>query len=110
MQYAILLWQLLEWVNVQQLTWLELQALHINRKASSKFWILSLVTYAGFGMMRTNNWSRFFYADERQADGSPTIPVGGNAAAQMYTELAEAKEQGPWNYTFMEGKGYTEFK
>lgn len=53
---------------------------------------------------------RFYYVDERQADGSPTIPVGGPAAGKTYVELAEKKEQGPWAYTFVDGKGYVEFK
>jgi len=54
--------------------------------------------------------ARFYYADERQDDGGPTIPVGGPAAGAMYVELAEKTEQGPWNYTFVDGKGYVEFK
>ncbi|TVY20865.1 Short chain dehydrogenase 1, partial [Lachnellula arida] len=53
---------------------------------------------------------KFYYADERQANGGPTIPVSGPAAGKAYVELAEKKEQGPWDYTFMEGKGYVEFK
>ncbi|KAF2798023.1 putative short-chain dehydrogenase [Melanomma pulvis-pyrius CBS 109.77] len=53
---------------------------------------------------------KFYYADERQADGGATIPVSGPAAGEAYTELAEKKEQGPWNWTFVEGKGYVEFK
>ncbi|KAF2472601.1 putative short-chain dehydrogenase [Lindgomyces ingoldianus] len=53
---------------------------------------------------------KFYYVDERQADGSPTIPVGGPAAGKLYVELAEGKEQGPWDYTFVDGQGYVEFK
>lgn len=53
---------------------------------------------------------KFYYADERQADGGATIPVSGPAAGEAYTELAEKKEQGPWNWTFVQGKGYVEFK
>jgi NAD(P)-dependent dehydrogenase (short-subunit alcohol dehydrogenase family) len=53
---------------------------------------------------------RFYYADERQADGGATIPVDGPAAGEAYVELAEKKEQGPWNWTFVKGKGYVEFK
>jgi hypothetical protein len=52
---------------------------------------------------------RFYYADERQADGDATIPVNGPAAGDMYYELSEKKEQGPWLYTFVNGKGYVEF-
>jgi hypothetical protein len=53
---------------------------------------------------------RFYYADERQADGGPTIPVNGPAAGDMYVELAEKPEQEPWDFTFMAGKGYIKFK
>ncbi|KAF2497638.1 putative short-chain dehydrogenase [Lophium mytilinum] len=53
---------------------------------------------------------KFYYADERQPDGGPTIPVNGPAAGKMYVELAENPEQGPWDYTFIDGKGYVEFK
>jgi hypothetical protein len=53
---------------------------------------------------------RFYFADERQPDGGPTIPVNGPAAGETYVELAEKTEQGPWNYTFIAGKGYHEFK
>jgi hypothetical protein len=53
---------------------------------------------------------RFYYVDERQLDGGPTIPVNGSAAGDMYVELAEKKEQGPWHYTFVKDKGYVEFK
>lgn len=53
---------------------------------------------------------RFYYADERQANGGPTIPVSGSAAGKAYVYLAEKQEQGPWDYTFMEDKGYVEFK
>lgn len=54
--------------------------------------------------------SRFYYADERKEDGSPaSMDVSGEAAAQHYVELAEGKEQGPWQQTFVIGKGYQRF-
>jgi hypothetical protein len=53
---------------------------------------------------------RFYYVDERQADGGPSVPVDGPAAGEAYVELAEAKEQRPWWYTFVKGKGYVDFK
>jgi hypothetical protein len=53
---------------------------------------------------------RFYFADERQSNGGPTIPVDGPAAGEAYVELAEKKEQGPWNWTFVKGKGYVDFK
>ncbi|QDS75967.1 hypothetical protein FKW77_003759 [Venturia effusa] len=49
---------------------------------------------------------QFYYADQRQEDGGPSIPVEGEVAGQTYVELAERKEQGPWDYTFVKGKGY----
>jgi hypothetical protein len=52
----------------------------------------------------------FYFADERQPNGGPSIPVDGPAAGEAYVELAEKKEQGPWNWTFVKGKGYVEFK
>ena len=54
--------------------------------------------------------SRFYFADERQVDGGPTIPVDGPAAAEAYVELAEDPKQRPWQYTFVKGKGYVDFK
>ena len=53
---------------------------------------------------------RFYYADERQADGGVSIPPDGSAAAEAYVELAEDGEQRAWEYTFVKGKGYVEFK
>ena len=52
---------------------------------------------------------QFYYADERQADGGPSIPVSGPAAGAAYTELADRKEHGPWYWTFVHGKGYVKF-
>lgn len=57
--------------------------------------------------------SRFYYADERKADGGPSIPPGGlsgPAAGTVYLELADGKEQGPWNFTYVDGRGYVEFR
>lgn len=54
--------------------------------------------------------TRFYYVDERQPGGGPTIPVNGEAAAEAYVELAEKEEQGPWHYTFVQYKGYVKFK
>jgi hypothetical protein len=42
-------------------------------------------------------------------NGNATIPVDGPAAGEMYLELSEQKEQGPWDYTFVKGKGYAKF-
>lgn len=37
------------------------------------------------------------------------MAIGGEAAAKVYYDLAVAKEQGPWDYTFVDGKGYVDF-
>jgi len=35
--------------------------------------------------------------------------LSGEAHAQHYVELIEGKEQGPWQQTFVAGKGYHRF-
>lgn len=53
---------------------------------------------------------KFYYADERNAQGAPVgKAVSGPAAAEEYLKLAEQKEQGPWLYTFVKGEGYKDF-
>ena len=52
---------------------------------------------------------KFYYADERKADGSPKYRVDGDAHANLYWELAHAKTQGPWMQTFVQGVGYKKF-
>jgi hypothetical protein len=53
---------------------------------------------------------RFYYADERLADGSPMgTNINGENHAEFYYELANKKEQGLWDATFTLGKGYIEF-
>lgn len=74
-----------------------------NRRASGQYFFTKVLAF----FLLT--WYRFYFADERQDDGGPTIPVDGPAAAEAYIELAEGKEQRPWQYTF-KGKGYVDFK
>lgn len=53
---------------------------------------------------------RFYYGDQRQADGAPVYnAIDGDAHAKLYVELAEGKEQGPWQQTFVSGIGYKDF-
>jgi len=52
---------------------------------------------------------RFYYADERKADGSPKYRVDGDAHADLYCELSEEKAQLPWMHTFVKGEGYKDF-
>jgi hypothetical protein len=54
-----------------------------------------------------HNW---YYADERLPNGRPTMSaVDWEAYGEAYFELAEHKEQGPRNYTFVKGAGYKKF-
>jgi hypothetical protein len=53
---------------------------------------------------------RFYYGDERKADGMPAMEGrSGPAHAKFYTWLSEQKEQGPWRATHVEGV-YTAFQ
>ena len=53
---------------------------------------------------------RFYYADERKADGAPAYAdVSGEAHGELYVRLAEGKAQGPWQQTFVKGVGYKQF-
>lgn len=53
----------------------------------------------------------WYYGDERFEDGYPTMAkIDGEAHGEFYWELAQKKEQGPWNATFVKGKGYVDFE
>ncbi|KAM5373885.1 hypothetical protein ACJZ2D_006714 [Fusarium nematophilum] len=53
---------------------------------------------------------KFYYADERNADGSPAYQaIDGPAHGKFYTELAGGSSQGPWQQTFVKGVGYKKF-
>ncbi|KAI9706234.1 MAG: hypothetical protein M1820_004809 [Bogoriella megaspora] len=53
---------------------------------------------------------RFYYGDERKADGSAAyFDIDGGAHGKLYVELAEGKSQGPWQQTFVKGIGYKRF-
>ncbi|KAF4464531.1 short-chain dehydrogenase [Fusarium albosuccineum] len=53
---------------------------------------------------------KFYYADERNADGSPAYgAIDGAAHGEFYTQLAEESSQGPWQQTFVKGLGYKKF-
>lgn len=53
--------------------------------------------------------SRFYYADERKSGGAPKYVVDGEAHADIFWELSQHKEQGPWMQTFVKGEGYQSF-
>ncbi|GAM91425.1 hypothetical protein ANO11243_094750 [Dothideomycetidae sp. 11243] len=53
---------------------------------------------------------RFFYADERKADGSsPGQNIDGEGHAEFYASLARQEGDVPWQATFVTGKGYVKF-
>lgn len=53
--------------------------------------------------------SRWYFADERLPSGKPVMTdLSGEAHGDTYYELATSNKQGPWNYTFVKGKGYME--
>ncbi|KAK1570063.1 uncharacterized protein LY79DRAFT_570613 [Colletotrichum navitas] len=52
---------------------------------------------------------RFYYVDERKADGSAAFRIDGEAHSKLFLELAEGKTQGPWLQTFVKGTGYKDF-
>ena len=53
---------------------------------------------------------RFYYADQRKIDGAAVYnDLDGDAHAELYIGLAEGKEQGPWQQTFVKGVGYKDF-
>lgn len=35
--------------------------------------------------------------------------LNGEAHGEAYYEMATSAKQGPWNYTFVQGKGYSKF-
>jgi hypothetical protein len=53
---------------------------------------------------------RFYYADERKADGAPAyFEIDGEAHGKFYAELAEHEVQRPWKQTFVKDIGYKRF-
>lgn len=53
--------------------------------------------------------TRYYYVDERKADGTAKFKVDGDAHGRHFWDLAEAKSQGPWMQTFVAGEGYKNF-
>ncbi|TVY81724.1 hypothetical protein LSUE1_G002120 [Lachnellula suecica] len=55
---------------------------------------------------------RFYYVDERMEDGSAmkSALLGGQAHAEEFWKMATRPDQGPWEHTFVAGKGYVDFE
>lgn len=55
--------------------------------------------------------ARFFYADERNENGTlKGMQLSGPAHGAFYAELAEQEGTIPWKATFVEGNGYVKFE
>ncbi|KUJ22706.1 NAD(P)-binding protein [Mollisia scopiformis] len=55
--------------------------------------------------------TRFYYADEREAGGAPVYGrIDGPAHGEFYYELASSEKTGPYEATFVKGKGYFDFE
>ncbi|KAJ5248773.1 hypothetical protein N7468_000224 [Penicillium chermesinum] len=53
---------------------------------------------------------KFYYADERRADGSPAyFDIDGDSHAKFYFQLSQSKSQGQWHQTFVKEQGYHRF-
>ncbi|KAF1807819.1 putative short chain type dehydrogenase [Eremomyces bilateralis CBS 781.70] len=52
---------------------------------------------------------KFYYTDERKADGAARYQISGDTHAELYWDLAHDKTQGPWMQTFVQGVGYKKF-
>ncbi|KAJ4129184.1 hypothetical protein NW768_007719 [Fusarium equiseti] len=95
-------------------------------QVKQKFGIPSVVVYNGFlaaGIGKSgaaymtwtaseaykNRGFKFYYADERKPDGGPIYRVNEDAHGDMYWELSQGKEQGPWMQSFVKGIGYKAF-
>ncbi|KAI1427549.1 hypothetical protein F5Y12DRAFT_737166 [Xylaria sp. FL1777] len=74
-------------------------------KSASAYWLgVADATYAVKGY-------RFYYADERNEDGTtPMDNVDGPAHGEFYELLASHEGNLPWWATFVKGKGYTRFE
>ncbi len=53
----------------------------------------------------------FYYVDERTEKGQPIMgKIDGPAHGDFCWELAQRKDQGPWDATFVKGVGYKDFE
>lgn len=71
-----------------------------------KYVISTVPECVGRGLLTAR---RFYYVDQRKADGTAIFKVDGEAHGKLFWELAEAKVQGPWLQTFVKDVGYKNF-
>ena len=64
----------------------------------------------GYSAHDLSDRSRFYYADERNMDGSPAfMKIDGPAHGEFYSQLANDGGNIPWLATFVKGHGYKDF-
>jgi len=74
----------------------------VGKSASAHMMMAAAAAYKDRGF-------KFYYVDERKADGTAKFKVDGEAHGKLFWELAEADGQGPWLQTFVKGVGYKSF-
>ncbi|KAL2847780.1 hypothetical protein BJY01DRAFT_262888 [Aspergillus pseudoustus] len=90
-------------LNTAQLPNAAMLNLGVGKSASAYWLAVADINYASRGY-------RFFFADERTADGNFVYhDISGEAAAEFYTQLVRHEGYVPWQATFVKGKGYVKF-
>jgi hypothetical protein len=66
---------------------------------------------ATYGKMSGDSASFWYFGDERRPFGGSVMDViDGEERALFYCKLNQQKSQGPWNATFVKGRGYVDFE
>ncbi|KAI9705867.1 MAG: hypothetical protein M1836_005273 [Candelina mexicana] len=64
-----------------------------------------------YGIKEKGEKGFWYFADQRFEDGVPVMAhINGEAHGEYYWHLVNQKTQGPWNNTFVKGKGYKQFE
>ena len=64
-----------------------------------------------YGVQGKGEKGFWYFADERFGDGTPKMAaIDGEAHGDYYWDLVNQEKQGPWNHTFVKGKGYKKFE
>lgn len=83
-----------------------LMDLGANKNAAA--YIIETAAYS-YGKVGKGEKGLWYWADERLENGWTIPGTSGDGHANHFWELANHKEQGPWNQTFVTGKGYKNF-
>lgn len=85
----------------------EVMSMGVGKNAMAYVIQTAAETYGTKGKGQRGFW---YFADQRFSDGMAAMAfVNGEAHGEHYWELANSKSQGPWNNTFVKGKGYKKF-